>query len=56
MENIKGEEAAKYNRKPGQIKVKDLDGDGKIDATHDRLYPWLSTSEMEWRYDKYIYI
>jgi len=30
------EEAAKYNRKPGQIKVKDLDGDGKIDATHDR--------------------
>lgn len=29
-------EAAKYGRKPGQIKVKDLDGDGKIDATNDR--------------------
>ncbi len=26
------EEAAKYNRKPGQIKIKDLDGNGKIDA------------------------
>lgn len=30
------EEAAKFNRKPGQIKVKDLNGDGKIDATNDR--------------------
>lgn len=30
------EAAAKYGRKPGQIRVKDLDGDGAIDATHDR--------------------
>jgi TonB-linked SusC/RagA family outer membrane protein len=30
------EEAAVYGRKPGQIKVKDLNGDGKIDATNDR--------------------
>jgi len=30
------EEAAKYGRKPGQIKVKDLNGDGKIDANNDR--------------------
>ncbi|MFT3737836.1 MAG: TonB-dependent receptor [Breznakibacter sp.] len=30
------EEAAKYGRKPGQIKVKDLDGDGAIDANNDR--------------------
>lgn len=30
------EEAAKYGRKPGQIKVKDLNQDGTIDATNDR--------------------
>nr|WP_236689355.1 TonB-dependent receptor [Dysgonomonas macrotermitis] len=30
------EEAAKYGRKPGQIRVKDLDGDGTIDANYDR--------------------
>lgn len=30
------EEAAKYGRKPGQIKVKDLNNDGKIDANDDR--------------------
>lgn len=30
------EEAAKYGRKPGQIKVKDLNQDGSIDATNDR--------------------
>lgn len=30
------EEAAKYGRKPGQIKVKDLNQDGAIDATYDR--------------------
>ena len=30
------DEAAKYGRKPGQIKVKDLNGDGKIDASNDR--------------------
>lgn len=30
------EEAAKYGRKPGQIKVKDLNDDGKIDANDDR--------------------
>ncbi len=29
-------EAAKYGRKPGQIKVKDLNNDGTIDATNDR--------------------
>ena len=31
-------EAAKYNRKPGQIKVKDLDGDGRVDELTDRTY------------------
>ena len=30
------EEAAKYGRKPGQIKVRDLNHDDKIDATNDR--------------------
>lgn len=30
------EEAAKYGRKPGQIKVKDLDKSGDIDASNDR--------------------
>ena len=30
------EEAAVYGRKPGQIKVKDLNNDDKIDATNDR--------------------
>ena len=30
------EEAAKYGRKPGQIRVKDLNGDGKIDGNNDR--------------------
>jgi TonB-linked SusC/RagA family outer membrane protein len=30
------EEAATYGRKPGQIKVKDLNGDGKIDANNDK--------------------
>ena len=30
------EQAAKYGRKPGQIKVKDLNNDGSIDATNDR--------------------
>ncbi len=30
------EEAVKYGRKPGQIKVKDLNNDGTIDATNDR--------------------
>ncbi len=29
--------AAKYNALPGQIKVKDQDGDGKITATNDRI-------------------
>ena len=29
-------EAAKYGRKPGQIKVKDLNIDGKIDANNDK--------------------
>ncbi len=30
------EEATKYGRKPGQIKVKDLNDDGAIDANNDR--------------------
>lgn len=30
------EEAAKYGRTPGQIRVKDLDGDGTIDPNFDR--------------------
>ena len=30
------EQAATYGRKPGQIKVKDLNGDGKIDGNNDR--------------------
>lgn len=30
------DEAAVYGRSPGQIKVKDLDGDGTIDANNDR--------------------
>ena len=30
------EEAAKYGRKPGQIKVKDLNEDGAVDANNDR--------------------
>ncbi len=30
------EQAAAYGRKPGQIKVKDLNGDGKIDGNNDR--------------------
>lgn len=29
-------EAEKYGRKPGQIRVKDLNNDGKIDATNDK--------------------
>ena len=29
-------EAKKYNCEPGDIKIKDLNGDGKIDATNDR--------------------
>jgi TonB-linked SusC/RagA family outer membrane protein len=30
------EQAAVYGRKPGQIRVKDLNGDGKIDGNNDR--------------------
>lgn len=30
------DEAAKYGAKPGQIRVKDLNGDGSIDANNDR--------------------
>lgn len=30
------EEAAKYGRKPGQIRVKDLNNDGEIDTSNDR--------------------
>ncbi len=40
------EEAAKYGRKPGQIKVKDLDGDGKIDANNDRKV--VGTARPDW--------
>jgi TonB-linked SusC/RagA family outer membrane protein len=30
------EEAAKYGREPGMIKIRDLNGDGKIDGNNDR--------------------
>lgn len=40
------EEAAKYGRKPGQIKVKDVDGNGKIDANEDREI--IGTNRPDW--------
>lgn len=40
------EEAATYGRKPGQIKVKDLNGDGVIDATNDRAI--VGHSRPDW--------
>lgn len=40
------EEAAKYGRKPGQIKVKDLNDDGAIDANNDRQI--VGTTRPEW--------
>ncbi len=40
------EEAATYGRKPGQIKVRDLNGDGEIDATNDRAI--VGHSRPDW--------
>ena len=40
------EEAAKYGRKPGQIKVKDLNGDETIDANNDREI--VGTTRPKW--------
>lgn len=40
------EEAAKYGRKPGQIKVKDLNDDGKIDANNDKQI--VGTTRPDW--------
>lgn len=40
------EEAAKYGREPGMIKVKDLNGDGKIDGNNDRQV--VGKSRPDW--------
>jgi TonB-dependent starch-binding outer membrane protein SusC len=41
------EEAAKaFNQKPGDIKVKDQNGDGKIDATNDRVI--IGSGRPDW--------
>ena len=37
------EEAAKYDRKPGQIKIKDMNDDDKIDANDRRIVMNMST-------------
>ncbi|WP_142528085.1 SusC/RagA family TonB-linked outer membrane protein [Pedobacter westerhofensis] len=39
-------EAAKYGQKPGDIHVKDLNNDGKIDATNDRTI--IGTNRPKW--------
>lgn len=39
-------EAAKYGQKPGDIRVKDLNNDGKIDATNDREI--VGTNRPKW--------
>ncbi|TDO24223.1 SusC/RagA family TonB-linked outer membrane protein [Pedobacter duraquae] len=39
-------EAAKFGQLPGSIRVKDQNGDGKIDATNDRIV--LGTSRPKW--------
>jgi TonB-linked SusC/RagA family outer membrane protein len=39
-------EAAKYGQKPGDIRVKDLNNDGKIDATNDRTI--IGTNRPKW--------
>lgn len=40
------EEAKKFNQAPGDIKVRDQNGDGKIDATNDRII--LGTARPDW--------
>ena len=40
------DEATKYGQAPGDIKVKDQNGDGKIDATNDRVI--LGTARPSW--------
>ncbi|PTS97231.1 SusC/RagA family protein [Pedobacter sp. HMWF019] len=39
-------EAAKYGQKPGDIRVRDLNNDGKIDATNDRKI--IGTNRPSW--------
>ena len=39
-------EAAKYGQKPGDIRVRDLNNDGKIDATNDRKI--IGTNRPKW--------
>jgi TonB-linked SusC/RagA family outer membrane protein len=39
-------EAAKYGQKPGDIRVRDLNNDGKIDATNDRKI--VGTNRPKW--------
>lgn len=39
-------EAAKYGQKPGDIRVSDLNNDGKIDATNDRKI--IGTNRPDW--------
>ena len=39
-------EAAKYGQKPGDIRVRDLNNDGKIDATNDRKI--IGTNRPDW--------
>ncbi|SER50505.1 SusC/RagA family TonB-linked outer membrane protein [Pedobacter rhizosphaerae] len=39
-------EAAKYGQKPGDIRVADLNNDGKIDATNDRMI--IGTNRPKW--------
>jgi len=39
-------EAARYGQKPGDIRVKDLNNDGKIDATNDRTI--VGTNRPKW--------
>lgn len=40
------DEAAKYNQKPGDIHVRDVNADGKIDATNDRVI--IGTPRPKW--------
>lgn len=40
------EEAATFGQKPGDIRVRDLNGDGKIDANNDRRV--IGTSRPDW--------
>ena len=40
------DEAAKFNQKPGDIRVRDVNGDGKIDASNDRVI--IGTPRPKW--------